>query len=92
LKQYNDENLRYKQLVYKVFSLDEDGRELLDLWTKIYLFSPTIADGKNDWLPLVREGENRVIRSIHSDIKFIERMMEETASNEHSSINYSLYD
>lgn len=64
----SDEQIQYWKLIHSIFEKNKDGQKLLDMWTKIYLYSPCI-DGKNDWFPFVREGENRLVRGIVTDLK-----------------------
>ena len=71
-----EEQMRYLRLIHNIFHNSKHGKELLEIWKDIYLFSPTLAEGKESWMPLVREGENRVIRGIMSDLNSYKYLME----------------
>ena len=72
----NSDQFKYLRLIYLLFEKSDSGKELLDMWKKHYLFSPCVVQGFPEY-PFIREGENKVIRSIMSDIKRFEMMMED---------------
>ena len=85
-----EHQLKYCQALHEVFELTELGRDLLELWEKSYLYSPNVPPLQDalsypDWYPYVREGENRFIRTILTDLKRYKQYKEKKYDRSSSS-------
>ena len=66
--------LRYLSTLSQIFEHTENGKKLLKAWTEMYMFKPIvpmelISKDSAMYYAFIREGENRVIRSIMTDLK-----------------------
>lgn len=55
---------RLDYLIHKVFSQDEEGKELLEHWTRALIMSPTVIPGADQFLAGINEGKKEFIRNI----------------------------
>ena len=71
--------LKYRQMVYKLFEQNETGKELLKTWVTSYIFRPVCIENQ----PVEsakRDGENRFIRSILTAIEELKLKNQEEAN------------
>lgn len=60
-------------LIHRVFSQNEDGRELLTIWRESLILNPVVIEGCDPASAGIKEGMNRFIRGIILTINRVER-------------------
>lgn len=69
MRQFSSEEVKYMQLVDRLFNQNPDGKEFIDGLVKTYIMQPTLpplekATMYPDYYGAFREGENAVTRRI----------------------------
>jgi hypothetical protein len=76
LEQTDPNTFRLFQLLHSVFTSSPQGKELLDLLIKRYLYAPCAHQNAPEWFAYFRDGENNVIRSFMRSIEQFNQIQE----------------
>jgi len=63
---------KLENLIHQVFSQNEQGKELLDIWKEALIMTPTVTANSTQFQAGIAEGRKEFIRGIYLTIKKVE--------------------